>query len=485
MIGIGSGDSAAYTIGAKPASLAELREYALAIRSLMTTGRAEYHGRTATFTWSRVRVPIYLAASGPRTLRLAGQIADGAVIRTGLTPEIVRDSIAQVHAGAREAGRDPAEIDLWWWPDVNVGASYAEAVEEIKTSLAMAGNHLTRFTTEGKHVPPDLLPKMATLAERYVFGEHARPGSANCRLITELGLVDYLADRFAIVGTPADCVKKLERTIEAGARQFWMSIHFDDKFRLLRDFAGAGHPSRFARAARRIQGRHAANRRSAVHRPRRQRRPTSRAPSAWCARRPRAGPGSPACPSCSTRMYFCVETKPEYFDWAEPVPGPTTERMGALARELGIVLIAPVFEKAPDGRYFNCRGRARARRQVHRQVPQVEHPLHGRLQKLGAPRQREVLLHPGRPRLPHLRHALRPHRDPDLLRPPFPRGRARARPRRGGDRLRAHRHHPHDPLPLGRGAPGARHRQLRTTCAASTRWAWTSGVRSATTTATA
>src|SRR4029453_3060088 len=53
-------------------------------------------------------------------------------------------------------------------------------------------------------------------------------------------------------------------------------------------------------------------------------------------------------------MYFCVETKPEYFEWAEPVPGPTTERMGALARDLGIVVIAPVFEKAPDGRYFNA-----------------------------------------------------------------------------------------------------------------------------------
>ncbi len=64
-------------------------------------------------------------------------------------------------------------------------------------------------------------------------------------------------------------------------------------------------------------------------------------------------------PELFNTMYFCVETKPEYFDWAEPVPGPTTDRMGALARELGIVLIAPVFEKAPDGRYFNCRGGAR------------------------------------------------------------------------------------------------------------------------------
>jgi beta-ureidopropionase len=58
-------------------------------------------------------------------------------------------------------------------------------------------------------------------------------------------------------------------------------------------------------------------------------------------------------PELFNTMYFCVETKPEYFDWAEPVPGPTTERMGALARELGIVLIAPVFERAPDGRFFN------------------------------------------------------------------------------------------------------------------------------------
>ena len=237
LIGIGAGDSAAYNIGARPASLAELEEYALTIRRLMTTGTAEYHGRAARLTWSRSRVPIYLAASGPKTLRLAGRIADGAVIRTGLLPEIVRDSIAKVEEGAREAGRDPAALDLWWWPDVNVGSSRAEAVEEIKTSLAMAGNHLTRVTTEGKHVPAELVPLLATLARRYAFAEHSRPGSANCRLIEELGLVDYLAERFAIVGTPAECVKKIERAVEAGARQFWMSIHFDDKARLLGDFA--------------------------------------------------------------------------------------------------------------------------------------------------------------------------------------------------------------------------------------------------------
>jgi len=58
-------------------------------------------------------------------------------------------------------------------------------------------------------------------------------------------------------------------------------------------------------------------------------------------------------PELFSTMYFCVETRREYFDWAEPIPGPTIERMAALAREAGIVLIAPIFERASDGRYFN------------------------------------------------------------------------------------------------------------------------------------
>jgi 5,10-methylenetetrahydromethanopterin reductase len=243
LVGLGSGDSAAYTLGLRAAPLAEVREYALTIRRLLTTGAADYHGKRASLTWARARVPIYLAASGPRTLRLAGEIADGVVIRTGILPEIIRDSIDQVRAGARAAGRDPGAIDLWWWPDVNVAGSYRDAIGEIKMSLAAAGNHLSRVTTEGKHIPPDLLARVRLLGERYTFADHVRPGSANARLIEELGLVDYLAERFAAAGTPADCIGKLGRAIEAGARQFWMSVHFDDKLRFLRDWAEGVMPA--------------------------------------------------------------------------------------------------------------------------------------------------------------------------------------------------------------------------------------------------
>ena len=237
MVAIGSGDSAAYNVGLKPVPLAELSAYARAIRGLLADGRADYHGATARFTWSRARVPIFLAASGPKTLRLAGQIADGVVVRTGILPDIIHDSIAAVRQGAEKAGRDPDAVEMWWWPDANIATSRREAIEEIKMSLAAAGNHLTRFTTEGKHIPDDLLPKVRALGEHYTFGDHVQPGSGNGRLIEELGLVDYLADRFAFAGTAAECVRKLERAVEAGARRFWISIHFDDKVRFMRDWA--------------------------------------------------------------------------------------------------------------------------------------------------------------------------------------------------------------------------------------------------------
>jgi 5,10-methylenetetrahydromethanopterin reductase len=243
ILGIGTGDSAVYNLGLKGCSLAELREYLAAVRDLLATGTAEYHGRTARLTWGRADVPLYIAASGPKTLRLAGQIADGVVINTGLLPEIIRDSIDQVRRGAAEAGRDPAEVDLWWLPLTNLAEDRRAAVEEIKMSLASAGSHLARFTTSGKHIPPELLAKVEQLGGRYHFDQHDKPDSANRRLIEELGLVEYLAERFSVAGTPEDCVRKLERAVEAGATQFWMSVHFDDKVRFMRDWASRVMPA--------------------------------------------------------------------------------------------------------------------------------------------------------------------------------------------------------------------------------------------------
>jgi N-carbamoylputrescine amidase len=54
-----------------------------------------------------------------------------------------------------------------------------------------------------------------------------------------------------------------------------------------------------------------------------------------------------------TVPYFCQVEDPALFDLAEPIPGPSTETMGNLAAELGVVIVASLFERRAAGLYHN------------------------------------------------------------------------------------------------------------------------------------
>lgn len=54
-----------------------------------------------------------------------------------------------------------------------------------------------------------------------------------------------------------------------------------------------------------------------------------------------------------TNLYFCQTEDAQAFDLAEPIPGPSTEQFGALAEELGIVLVTSLFERRAAGLYHN------------------------------------------------------------------------------------------------------------------------------------
>ena len=62
--------------------------------------------------------------------------------------------------------------------------------------------------------------------------------------------------------------------------------------------------------------------------------------------------------------YFCQSEDPAHFDLAEPVPGPTTEALGKLAKSLEVVIVAPLFERRAPGVYHNTR-RGAGRRRAH------------------------------------------------------------------------------------------------------------------------
>jgi 5,10-methylenetetrahydromethanopterin reductase len=234
--GIGSGDSAILNLAERPGTLADLRAYLEAVRALHTRGETTWQGRVVRLTWVKRAIPLYLSAEGPRTLELAGEIADGVIVNVGLEPALVRDAVAHVHAGARRAGRDPAAIDLWTMVRANVTDDVAAGVDEIKMELASNAHHVFRFTLKGKHVPGDLADAIRRVQKGYQPAAHEALGpSPNAALLdAEPALRAYLAERFAAVGPAAVVAEKLRAVVDAGISGLLITGFVSERTELIR-----------------------------------------------------------------------------------------------------------------------------------------------------------------------------------------------------------------------------------------------------------
>ena len=228
--GVGTGDSALINIGLRPIKLAALGEFVKCIRGLMRGERVQYEGSEFHLTWSRMDIPIYVSAHGPKTLEFAGQHADGVIYGDGVGKAIVNDALACVAAGAGRAGRAADDVDIWWGLCGNVGDTREAAMSQIKMLLAAKANHLARFPDQNKHVPPEFRDVLGQIHKGYSYLEHQKPGdTTNTRLVSESGLENYLAGRYAIVGTPEDCLSRLHELEQMGVQKIWLNVHFDDK----------------------------------------------------------------------------------------------------------------------------------------------------------------------------------------------------------------------------------------------------------------
>ena len=224
---IGRGDGAVRNAGLGPASVGVMREYFIALKELLHTGRAQLGDREVRLPWAGEldhKVPLYLVAEGPRMLRLAGEIADGVFVGAGLIPEVVRETLETIGAGARAAWRDTAELDIWWDTRSGIALTREDALTRAKESLASVGNHAFRGGFEGKHVPPELHASLRSYQQRFDYSQKGT-SAQNGPLMDELGLTDYFAERFGVVGTPADVVARLKELDRIGVGQVSMASH--------------------------------------------------------------------------------------------------------------------------------------------------------------------------------------------------------------------------------------------------------------------
>jgi alkanesulfonate monooxygenase SsuD/methylene tetrahydromethanopterin reductase-like flavin-dependent oxidoreductase (luciferase family) len=238
---LGRGYSAVLSIGHQPATTAVLRDYVGAVRSSFDAGdtRAampeKWKGGGSASVGSRSRsVPIYLAAYGPRTMRLAGMVADGVIVTAAAAPERMRDAIEVVRAGAISAGRDPGTVAITAFVRASVRKTRSAALSDISASLAAGG---LKLRLDDPTLPEALRPRLAELHRRYVRSEHTKWKGANAQLVDGLGLTPYLADRLAICGTTEEVLGRLAELAELGVGQVILAGVFPDAFDVLRPLA--------------------------------------------------------------------------------------------------------------------------------------------------------------------------------------------------------------------------------------------------------
>jgi probable F420-dependent oxidoreductase len=213
-LGIGRGDSAIRVLGKPPTTMAMLEEAVHVIRALAEGRPIEYEGATLQLTWSAGhRLPVWIAGYGPVALKMTGRIADGAMLQIA-DPDLVRWFADQVHASAREAGRDPRAVRIMAAAPAHVG-DLADGRDRIRWFPALVGNHVVDLVNKYQGDLPEALTHYVRGREGYDYLHHAEVGSSNATFVT-----DEIVDRFGIVGDAAAHIAKLRVLAEAGVNQF-------------------------------------------------------------------------------------------------------------------------------------------------------------------------------------------------------------------------------------------------------------------------
>lgn len=230
--GIGAGDRPVHALGLRPARLEVLREAIAVTRRLWRGEHVTVGGHGFALDGAHMRVaarpdiPIYVSASGPKTLELAGEIAEGAIVLAGLFPEGIRYARARVEAGRARSGRvDDADVAVFAYGSLREDASLA--VEEAR-SIAAWFCQTAPVYCDLAGVPADLVRQVR---DAYAGGEFQEARNAG-RLIPA-----DLVQKLALAGTGADALAKARMLLDEGIRNVNVFPLGADRLGTLRVFA--------------------------------------------------------------------------------------------------------------------------------------------------------------------------------------------------------------------------------------------------------
>ncbi|MGW2100718.1 TIGR03842 family LLM class F420-dependent oxidoreductase [Streptomyces olivaceoviridis] len=222
--GIGRGDSAMRVAGRRPNTLARISEAMKVIRALGRGEEADLGGTKIRFPWIKegAELPVWMAAYGPKALKMAGEEADGFILQLAdlyLTEYMVK----AVKDAAVAAGRDPSEVTICvaapaYVTEDDSPEALAHARDQCRWFGGMVGNHVAdlvaRYGEHSAQVPGELTDYIRA-RQGYDYAHHGRSGNPDTAFVP-----DEIVDRFCVIGPVGKHIEKLTALRALGVDQF-------------------------------------------------------------------------------------------------------------------------------------------------------------------------------------------------------------------------------------------------------------------------
>ena len=232
ILGIGRGDSALAHLGLAPAPVPAFEDYLRRLQAYLRGEEVELEqpaeggpagvdtlGFAATPTSSRIewirpedgKVPVEVAATGPKVLAAAARHADRVLLAVGAEPERLAWAMETARAARREAGLDPegitfgAFLNVVAHPDLDVARRLASgSMSTFARFSVMHGRVSGPVSDEDERV-------LAAVRGAYDMTLHTRGSSPQARALTP-----EFIDRFGVVGPPDRCAERLRELAGLG-----------------------------------------------------------------------------------------------------------------------------------------------------------------------------------------------------------------------------------------------------------------------------
>jgi len=224
--GIGRGDSAMRVLGHTPSKLSTLSEAMTVMKGLAEGKEVTYNGTQQQFPWCKGgELDIYMAAYGPRALKLCGEQADGFILQLA-DLSLAEWTIGAVRKAAEDAGRNPDDLYICVAAPAYVGTDLAHQRDQCRWFGGMVGNHVADLVE--RYGSDSNIPKALTdyIKERegYDYSGHGKAGHEHTDFVP-----DEIIDRFCILGDEAAHIERLKALEALGVDQFAIYLMHDQK----------------------------------------------------------------------------------------------------------------------------------------------------------------------------------------------------------------------------------------------------------------